>query len=74
MLKTHPRIMAYQLLALIAGVGEQAVVAGDAVWILLCLDVLSSIQGLFAVVTVKTLTHVSLVSVSLCKTHTHTHR
>lgn len=63
--------MAYQLLALIAGVGKQAVIAGDAVRILLCLNVLPSVQGFFAVVAIESLTHVSLVSVSLCKTDTH---
>lgn len=64
--------MAYQLLAFIAGVGKQAVVAGDTVRIVLRLDILPSIQGFFAVVAIKALTHVSLVSVNLCKTQTHT--
>lgn len=66
--------MAYQLLALIAGVGKKAVVAGDAVWILLRLDVLPSIQGFFAVVAIEALTHVSLLNVSLCKTNTQIRR
>lgn len=57
MLKTHSRIMAYQLLALIAGVGKQAVVAGDAVRILLGLNVLPSVQGFFAVVAIESLAH-----------------
>lgn len=64
--------MAYQLFALIAGVGKQAVIARDAVWILLRLDVLPSVQGFFAVVTIEALAHVSLANVSLCKTQTHT--
>lgn len=64
--------MANQLLALIAGVSKQAVIAGDAVWIFLCLDVLPSVQGFFAVVAIEALTHVSLLNVSLCKTQIHT--
>lgn len=35
--------MANQLFALIAGVGEQAVVARDAVRVVLCLDVLPAV-------------------------------
>lgn len=70
LLKTHPCIVAYQLLALVAGVGKKAVVAGDAVWILLRLDVLPSIQRFFAVVAIKALTHVFRLNVSLYKTNT----
>lgn len=50
-------IMADQLLALITCVREQAVVAGDAVGTVIWLDVLAAIQGFFAVVTVKTISH-----------------
>lgn len=40
---THPAVMADQLLALVAGVGEVCVVAGDAVWAIVHLDVLAPI-------------------------------
>lgn len=36
--------MAYQLLALVAGVGEKVVVAGDAVGAVVGLDVLAAVQ------------------------------
>lgn len=49
--------MAYQLLALVAGVGEKAVVAGDAVGAVVGLDVLATIQRLLAVVAVETVCH-----------------
>lgn len=51
--------MTNQLFALITGVGEQAVIARDAVRVVLRLDVLPAIQGLLAVVTVKALAHVA---------------
>lgn len=40
----HPCVVAYQLLALVAGVGEKAVVAGDAVGAVVGLDVLAAVQ------------------------------
>lgn len=49
--------MADDLLALLAGVGVQAVVAGDAVRLVLHLDVLASAQGLVAVPAVETVAH-----------------
>lgn len=49
--------MANQLLALIAGVGEEAVVAGDAVGAVVGLDVLAAVQGLLAVVAVEAVGH-----------------
>lgn len=58
-----PRIMANQLLAFITGVGKMAVIAGDAVRAFFHLNVLPPIQGLFAVVAVKRLTHGSDVFV-----------
>lgn len=41
----------------LAGVGVQAVVAGDAVRVVLHLDVFASVQGLVAVFAVKAVTH-----------------
>lgn len=41
----------------LAGVGIQAVVAGDAVGVVLHLDVLASVEGLVAVFAVKPFTH-----------------
>lgn len=54
---THPAVVADQLLALVAGVGEMRIVAGDAVGAIVHLDVLAPIQGLLAVVTVEALCH-----------------
>lgn len=54
---THPAVVADQLLALVAGVGEVRVVAGDAVRAVVHLDVLAPVQGLLAVVTVEALCH-----------------
>lgn len=53
----HLVIVADDLLALLAGVGMQAVVAGDAVRFVLHLDVLASAQGLVAVLAVEAVTH-----------------
>lgn len=49
--------MADDFFAFLAGVGVQAVVAGDAVRVVLHLDVLASAQGLVAVFAVEALTH-----------------
>lgn len=54
---THSAVMADQLFALITGVGKVGIIAGDAVWAVVHLDVLAPIQGLLAVVTVKALCH-----------------
>lgn len=53
----HLVIVANDLLALLAGVGMQAVVAGDAVGFVLHLDVLASAQGLVAVLAVEAVAH-----------------
>lgn len=53
----HPCVVADQLLALVAGVGEEAVVAGDAVGAVVGLDVLAAVQGLLAVVAVEAVGH-----------------
>lgn len=53
----HLVIVADDLLALLAGVGMQAVVAGDAVRFVLHLDVLASAQGLVAVLAVEAVAH-----------------
>lgn len=53
----HLVIVADDLLALLAGVGVQAVVAGDAVRFVLHLDVLASAQGLVAVPAVEAVAH-----------------
>lgn len=50
-------VVADQLFALITGVGKVGVIAGDAVWAVVHLDVLAPIQGLLAVVAVKALCH-----------------
>lgn len=55
----HPGVMSNQLLALVAGVGEPAVVAGDAVRLLLRLDILAPVEGLLTVVAVEPVTHVA---------------
>lgn len=49
--------MSYYFFTLLAGVGIQAVVAGDAVRVVLHLDVFASIQGLVAVLAVESVTH-----------------
>lgn len=54
---SHPCVVANQLLALFTGVGEKAVIAGDAVGAVFRLDVLAAIQGLLAVVTVEAIGH-----------------
>lgn len=54
----YPGITANWLLALLAGVGVQALVAFHTVGILLSQDVLLPKQGLFAVVAVVALGHV----------------
>lgn len=53
----HPRVVADQLFALVARVGEEVVVARDAVGALVRLDVLAAVQGLLAVVAVETVRH-----------------
>lgn len=55
--RPHPAVVADQLFALIAGVGEVRVVAGDAVRAVVHLDVLAPVQGLLAVVAVEALCH-----------------
>lgn len=57
MVLTHLVIVADDLLALLAGVGMQPVVAGDAVRFVLHLDVLASAQGLVAVLAVEAVAH-----------------
>lgn len=52
-----PAVVANQLLALITGIGEVSIIAGDAVWAIVHLDVLAPIQGLLAVVAVEALGH-----------------
>lgn len=52
-----PAVVADQLLALITGIGEVSIIAGDAVWAIVHLDVLAPIQGLLAVVAVEALGH-----------------
>lgn len=53
----------------LAGLGVQAVIAGDAVRVVLHLDVLASIQGLVAVFAVEAVTHgVSLFWPTTCTT------
>ena len=54
---THPAVVADQLLALITGIGEVSIIAGEAVWAIVHLDVLAPIQGLLAVVAVEALGH-----------------
>lgn len=53
----YPCIMADQFFALVTRVGKEAVVAWDAVGTVVWLDVLAAVQGLLAVVTVKTVGH-----------------
>lgn len=53
----HPGVVSDELLALVAGVGEEAVVAGDAVGLLVRLDVLAAVQRLLAVVAVEAVGH-----------------
>lgn len=53
----HLVIVANHLVALLAGVGVQAVIAGDAVRFVLHLDVLATAQRLVAVLAVKTVAH-----------------
>lgn len=50
-------IVADDFFTFLAGVGVQAVVAGDAVGIVLHLDVLASVQRLVAVMAVESVTH-----------------
>lgn len=54
---THSAVVADQLFAFVTGVGKVGIVAGDAVRAIVHLDVLAAIQGLLAVVAVKTLCH-----------------
>jgi len=49
--------VADDLFTFLAGVGEHPVVAGDAVGVVLHLDVFASAQGLVAVLAVEALTH-----------------
>lgn len=53
---------------LLAGVGIQAVVAGDAVRVVLHLDVFASAQGLVAVLAVEPVTHDVFLWLISCKT------
>lgn len=54
----HLGIMTDDFFTFLAGVGVQAVVAGDAVRVVLHLDVFASTQGLVAVFAVELVTHV----------------
>lgn len=60
--------MANQLFTLITSVWEKAVVTWDAVWAVVWLDVLAAIQGFLAVVTVKTVSHGSILEKQNSKT------
>lgn len=53
----HPGVVGDELLALVTGVGEEAVVAGDAVGVVVRLDVLAAVQRLLAVVAVEAVGH-----------------
>lgn len=64
MTRAHLCIVSNYFFAFLAGVGVQAVVAGDAVGIVLRQDVLASIQGLVAVFTVEPITHDDASSLS----------
>lgn len=57
LLCSHLGVVANDLLTFLAGVGVQAVVAGDAVRFLLHLDVLASVQGLVTVSAVEAVAH-----------------
>ncbi len=59
--------MTDDLFTLLAGVGIQAVVAGDAVRVVLHLDVLASAQGLVAVFAVEAVTHGVCLWLTSCK-------
>lgn len=63
-MRAHLCVVSNYLFAFLAGVGVQAVVAGDAVGIVLRQDVLASIQGLVAVFTVEPITHDDASSLS----------
>lgn len=63
-MRAHLCIVSNYFFAFLAGVGVQAVVAGDAVGIVLRQDVLASIQGLVAVFTVEPITHDDASSLS----------
>lgn len=52
----------------LAGVGVQAVVAGDAVRVVLHRDVFTSTQGLVAVFAVELVTHVFFLWLTSCRT------
>lgn len=57
MVTVYLGIMADDFFTFLAGVGVQAVVAGDAVRLVLHLDVFASAQGLVAVFAVELVTH-----------------
>lgn len=63
-MRAHLCIVSNYFFAFLAGVGVQAVVAGDAVGIVLRQDVLASIQGLVAVFTVEPIAHDDASSLS----------
>lgn len=54
-----PSVVPNQLFALVTSVGEETVVAWDAVRAVVRLDVLPTIQGFFTVVTIKAIRHCS---------------
>lgn len=60
--------MADDFFTFLAGVGVQAVVAGDAVRVVVHLDVFASAQGLVAVLAVESVTHDVFLWLSSCKT------
>lgn len=60
--------MADDFFTFLAGVGIQAVVAGDAVRVVLHLDVFASAQGLVAVFAVEAVTHYVFLWLTSCKT------
>lgn len=53
----HLRVVSDELFTLLAGVGVQALVAGDAVRTVLHLDVFASTEGLLAVLAAELVAH-----------------
>lgn len=65
----YPCIVCDELLALLTCVGIQTVIAGDAVGNVLHLNVFAPVQGLLALATVKTVTHVVLFLIHFLKSN-----
>lgn len=68
MTRAHLGIMTDDFFTFLAGVGVQAVVAGDAVRLVLHLDVFASAQGLLAVFAVELVAHDVFFWPTSCKT------